>query len=682
MSAPAPSSRRVRLSIDGRSVEAEPGAYVLGVARGMGIEIPTLCDHPTLEPAAACRLCMVEVTHPDWNGWRGLMTACLYPVAEGIEVETASPAVLEARRRVLTLQAARCPGSKLIADLAAKHGASTEHLHVDPEADDCILCGLCTRVCEAHATSAITTFNRGATKAVGAFAEAPPEDCIGCGACALVCPTSHIRYERSEGDFRIWGRRFSISPCTVERTRCVGCGACEEACPFAVARVAVRRGGQRVATIPVEHCRGCGACVGACPTGAIDQVDLNWGALFPRISGEERATVYACGRADLGDRDVPEVARLVELPCTRRLSLPLLLADAARGASGVLVLGRQQETCWLNGAEDPVRDRVRRAGQALGMVGLGADRVRFEVPRPGPEGPLETVRAFAGGPGHTPLREPAPDDLIGLEGLDTCLALLRWLSGREELEPDGAAWLAEHDLPAAGEGDPVLFAGDLPYLSVLADSLLAPVRPPDVLRTALAVLSELGHDRVGIEVAGCGQLAPSRVERLWRARTVYALSSADRALLAARGVQAVTLDGLLLDGGAALPRPAGGTKVACDGTPEQAAMIEALGCEALDAGPDPLPEGFALSPGDRDRAEERLVRVEEGGATALLVPDALALARWGLVAREGTWRSSRVTPVLAHQLAWLTCTRVPMSLRSLENPPLPVLSSAASEVEA
>ena len=681
MSAAVPTTDRIRLSIDGRQVEAEPGAYVLGVARGMGIEIPTLCDHPMLEPAAACRLCMVEVTHPDWGGWKGLMTSCLYPVAEGIEVSTASPAVLEARRRVLALQAARCPGSELIAGLAVKHGASTEHLQVDPEADDCILCGLCTRVCEAHATSAITTFNRGATKAVGAFAEAPPGDCVGCGACALVCPTGHIADERGAQGYEIWGRRFEVPPCTVERTRCVGCGACEEACPFAVARVAVRRGGQRVAIIPEEHCRGCGACVGACPTGAIDQEPYGWSALAPRAAANGRVTVYACGRADLGGR-VPEGAHLVELPCTGRLSLPLLLADAARGASGVLVLGRQQETCRLNGAEDPVRDRVRRAGQALGMVGLGSERVRFEVPRPGSDGPRETVREFAAGLSRSPLREPAPDELVGLEGLDTCFDLLRWLSGREELEPDGAAWLLEHDLPAAELGDPVLFAGDLPYLSVLAGPLLAPVKPAEVLRTALAVLAELGHDGVGIEVAGRGQLAPSRVDRIGIARVVYALSPADKALLAASGVPAVTLDGFLLDGGEGLPRPAGGTRVACDGTPEQVAMIEALGCEAVDAGPDPLPEGFALSPSDRGRAEERLVRAEQAGATALLVPDALALARWALVAREGTWRSSRVTPVLAHQLAWLAISRVPLSLRSLEEPSLPALSSAASEVSA
>lgn len=281
----------VTLEIDGRRLQAEAGSYVLAAAREAGIEIPTLCHHPDLEPVGACRLCMVEVTHPDWGGWSGLMTACLYPVAEGIQVSTRSERVVRARRGILALLAARCPGSELIQRLARRHGvpAGDSALHSDPAADSCILCGLCTRVCETYATGAIATVNRGSTKQIAPFDARPPDECVGCGACALVCPTGNLVGERAARSFSIWERTFETALCLVDAARCIGCGSCEEACPFEVPRVALTVEGQMVARIPEAHCRGCGACVGACPTGAITQQGFAWEQLLRRAEeGAER----------------------------------------------------------------------------------------------------------------------------------------------------------------------------------------------------------------------------------------------------------------------------------------------------------------------------------------------------------------------------------------------------------
>ena len=255
----ASSQPMVTFRIDGRTVQAPEGTFVLDVARDAGIDIPTLCNHPDLEPVGACRVCMVEVTHPDWNGWSGLMTSCLYPVKEGIEVSTRGERVKSARRGVLSLLAARCPNSKTIRALADEYGARADGLTTDPDADSCILCGLCTRVCETYATGAITTAGRGALKRVATFAEAAPADCVGCGACVSVCPTGELTAQRTGTGYRIWNRTFPTAICQVDEDRCVGCGSCEEACPFSVARIALRAGAEPVAVIPTEHCRGCGS---------------------------------------------------------------------------------------------------------------------------------------------------------------------------------------------------------------------------------------------------------------------------------------------------------------------------------------------------------------------------------------------------------------------------------------
>lgn len=280
MNGPDASPARVALSIDGRPVAALAGTYVLAAARRAGIDIPTLCDHPALEPVGACRLCLVEVTHRDWNGWTDLVTSCLYPVSEGLEIRTKSPRVVEARRRVLALLSARCPSAAEITKLATEYGVDTERLERGPLGETCIVCGLCTRVCETYATSAIATHGRGLGKAVGPPAGGPAEDCVGCGGCAAICPTGTIAEARDAAAYAIWSRSFATAHCHVDAARCTGCGACEEACPFRVARVALRAGGLREAVIPAEHCRGCGACVGACPSGAIAQDGYDTAALL------------------------------------------------------------------------------------------------------------------------------------------------------------------------------------------------------------------------------------------------------------------------------------------------------------------------------------------------------------------------------------------------------------------
>lgn len=205
------------MTINGKRVQGHRGEFVLATARRAGIQIPTLCEHPAVEPFGSCRLCMVEVTKEAWKGWKGLMTACLYPAAEGLIIETDSERVLHVRRNVLDLLLARCPDSELIQRLAAEHGVQRTTFEVREEPDLCILCGLCTRVCESAATAAISTVKRGHNREVGTPWGGPPPACIGCLACAHICPTGHITFEERGLTRAIWGREFEL-------VRCADCG--------------------------------------------------------------------------------------------------------------------------------------------------------------------------------------------------------------------------------------------------------------------------------------------------------------------------------------------------------------------------------------------------------------------------------------------------------------------------
>ena len=203
----------VTLTIDGQEIQAEEGAAVLEVARREGIEIPSLCYHDSVSSAGACRLCMVEVVR---NKRTRLVASCQYLVEEGLVVESRSPRVQNIRKVAMELLLARCPDSRPIQDLA--RGMGIEATDLDPEDKDCILCGLCVRVCrEIAGVSAISFVSRGSLREVAPpFGEAS-EDCIGCGSCAHVCPTGTIKIE-DVGDTRVmhnWKTEFKLRQCKV-----------------------------------------------------------------------------------------------------------------------------------------------------------------------------------------------------------------------------------------------------------------------------------------------------------------------------------------------------------------------------------------------------------------------------------------------------------------------------------
>ncbi len=208
----------VTIEIDGRPVQARTGEFLLAAARRAGIDIPAICQHEAVEPAGNCRMCLVEITKASWDGWSRLVTACLFPVERDLIVKTRSPQVIEARTVLTDLWLARCPDSEYVQQLAAEYGVTkTSFQPAEVPTDQCILCGLCIRVCEKLGPSAINTVNRGGRKKVAGPFEGPPPDCIGCAACAEVCPTSCIRVVEKDGTRTIWEKTFEL-------LKCSGCG--------------------------------------------------------------------------------------------------------------------------------------------------------------------------------------------------------------------------------------------------------------------------------------------------------------------------------------------------------------------------------------------------------------------------------------------------------------------------
>ena len=83
----------VTLTINNRTIEAAPGTSILDAATAAGEHIPTLCHIKELFPSGACRMCVVEI-----KGKPNLTPACAFPVEQGMEVQTQSPRVINARR--------------------------------------------------------------------------------------------------------------------------------------------------------------------------------------------------------------------------------------------------------------------------------------------------------------------------------------------------------------------------------------------------------------------------------------------------------------------------------------------------------------------------------------------------------------------------------------------------------
>jgi bidirectional [NiFe] hydrogenase diaphorase subunit len=203
----------ITLTINGLEVSVEEGTTLLEAAQFLGFPIPTLCHMEGLSPYGACRLCVVEIGK---GSKAKLVSSCTYPVQAGLKVRTASTRVLRARKMILELLLASCPQSKTIQDLAAAHDVRQQRFR--QEYEDCILCGLCVRMCaEQMMAKAIGFRGRGQSRSIGTPFDIKSEECRLCGGCMYVCPACQLRCTYTQPEKAVCGGCANLSPPCVEK---------------------------------------------------------------------------------------------------------------------------------------------------------------------------------------------------------------------------------------------------------------------------------------------------------------------------------------------------------------------------------------------------------------------------------------------------------------------------------
>ncbi len=206
----------IAITLNGTPVSGRPGMTILELAQEVGVKIPTLCHDPSLKPAGACRVCLVE---EEKSG--RLLASCVTPIVSGMMIHTESTTVIENRKVIVKLMMASHPESCLLCDkgnrcqlrkIAADLGIGTVNYYPMPhfsgtqevnpfiqrDLSKCILCGKCIRADqELVVVGALDYMHRGFDARPATVFDGPLEtsECTFCGTCVTVCPTGAL-FER------------------------------------------------------------------------------------------------------------------------------------------------------------------------------------------------------------------------------------------------------------------------------------------------------------------------------------------------------------------------------------------------------------------------------------------------------------------------------------------------------
>jgi len=191
----------------------EKGTTILEAAQFYGFPVPTLCHMEGLSPYGACRLCVVEIGED--NNTR-LVTSCTHPVVENLKIRTASQKVIKSRKMIIELLLASCPQSKIIQDIASAHNVRQQRFR--QEYEDCILCGLCVRICEEQMMAKAIGFQgRGEHRKIGTPFNVKSTECRLCGGCIHICPACQLRCTYTDPEKTICGGCANLSPPCIEK---------------------------------------------------------------------------------------------------------------------------------------------------------------------------------------------------------------------------------------------------------------------------------------------------------------------------------------------------------------------------------------------------------------------------------------------------------------------------------
>jgi len=212
--------KKINVTIDGTPVTVPEGTTIMEACEELGIRIPRLCYHRDLSLMGSCRVCIVEVKDMGFY-----MTSCSQKVWEGMDVQTNSPDIRQARRDIVELlldnhpqdcQTCERDGNCELQNLAYSLGVRARHFEgkrkrfpldlsshsVVRDSEKCVLCGRCVRVCaEIQGVYNLSQHGRGFNTVVAPAHMANMDEsvCIQCGQCINVCPTAAFLEKRSAG---------------------------------------------------------------------------------------------------------------------------------------------------------------------------------------------------------------------------------------------------------------------------------------------------------------------------------------------------------------------------------------------------------------------------------------------------------------------------------------------------
>ena len=225
--AAVPPEDLVSLTIDGAEISVPKGTLVIRAAEQLGIEIPRFCDHPLLDPAGACRQCIVEV-----EGQRKPMASCTITCTDGMVVKThlTSPVAEKAQHGVMELLLINhpldCPvcdkgGECPLQNQAMSHGNAESRFEgkkrtyekpvpistqVLLDRERCVLCARCTRFSNQIAGDPmIELIERGALQQVGT-GEGDPFESYFSGNTIQICPVGAL----TSAAYRFRSRPFDL----------------------------------------------------------------------------------------------------------------------------------------------------------------------------------------------------------------------------------------------------------------------------------------------------------------------------------------------------------------------------------------------------------------------------------------------------------------------------------------